>query len=70
MTKYTVTLTQAHMRYTQAVAEVDAEDSNDAAEKAKAMVTLSWQPTDGEDTGHLDISVESEAGGCEDWRED
>lgn len=70
MTKFTVTLVQTHMSYTKAEIEVEADSETDAANLAKAMSDLKWEPTGDEDSGSLDIEVESEDGPTTSWRED
>ena len=70
MTKYTVTLTQAHLRYTTATVEVEARDHVHAALLTHRM-TLDWVPHHGpEDLGHCDFEVTGPDGGSISWRED
>lgn len=70
MTKYTVTLTQAHIRYTETTVEVEAETETDAATLAKSDASAVWTATDGEDPGYLDIEVSNDESGSVGWRED
>ena len=73
MSKYTVTLTQAHIRYTQTIVEVEADEnamSSDVAELAKAQAVDDWKELDGEDSGCLDIEVVGDHCATTLWRED
>lgn len=69
MAKYTVTLTQAHITYTQATVEVEAESDRDAGMLAKLAAKM-WERLDSEDDGHLDIDVKDDIGSSMSWRED
>jgi hypothetical protein len=72
MAKYTVIMTQAHIRYTQAVVEVEAEQdaaSNDIYALAMSH-PVEWTDQDGEHLGHCDVEISSEHGCQMTWRED
>ena len=71
MEHFKVTLTQAYIRYSQVVVDVQAVDEESAAEAARSRAkTEVWWRVDGDDTGCLDIVVENDAGGATGWRED
>jgi hypothetical protein len=71
MEHFKVTLTQAYIRYSQVVVDVQAVDGNAAGAIARNRAKeMWWRQLDGDDTGCLDIVVENDAGGATGWRLD